>query len=729
MASPEALRAPGSSRLLRLAQMELAEFVTRGRQAAAKWLDRARPGARPLDPPIDAAALERVSAFRRAGAPAFFAGARDDAADALLQRLPCERRETVEAADELRRGRFDLLGYTRLEFGDPLDWWLDPVSGARSPRVHWSRIDPLDAGALGDSKVVWELGRLQWLVTLGRAYRITGDEAYAAEFARHTRDFIHCNPPGVGIHWASSLEVALRIVSWCWALHLFRRSPALDAALFASVREAVAAHARHVERYLSLYFSPNTHLTGEALGLVYAASVFPELPCAERWGALGHRLLCDESERQVHADGVYFEQSTCYQRYTLEIYLHFLLLSAAAGRGVPAQVGRRVERMLDALLALRRPDGSLPQIGDADGGWLLPLTRRAPGDARGVFAVAAVWFDRPDYAWAAGGPAPELAWLLGSAGLAELDALAPGPPRGGASRALADGGYAVMRSGWTPDAHQLVLDAGPLGCRVSAGHGHADLLGVQCAAFGEAYLVDPGTYAYADRPWRDFFRGTAAHSTVMVDGLDQAEPDRTFSWRRRPRATLREWTSDEALDFADAEHAAYARLADPVRHRRRVLFVKPRYWVVVDDLDGAAPHRVELRFQFAPLEVALDDGWVRARGRAGRGLLLRAFASAPLRAEIRCGRQHPREGWYSGDYGRRTPAPAAVFSADTRLPLRLVTLIWPVEDAAAPPPRAWPVTSRHSALAGLVLDRGERVVLERDAIRHVAAPAEAGCAR
>ena len=75
-------------------------------------------------------------------------------------------------------------------------------------------------------------------------------------------------------------------------------------------------------------------------------------------------------------DGVYFEQSTCYQRYTVEIYLHFLILAMRNGMAIPADVGQRVQRMLDFLLAIRRPDGSIPQIGDADGGWLLPLATR-----------------------------------------------------------------------------------------------------------------------------------------------------------------------------------------------------------------------------------------------------------------------------------------------------------------------------------------------------------------
>src|SRR5207249_8590072 len=142
------------------------------------------------------------------------------------------------------------------------------------------------------------------------------------------REWLAANPPGIGINWTSSLEIALRLISWCWALVLFRGCRSVSPALFGAVLSSLCAHASHVERYLSHYFSPNTHLTGEALGLFYAGVLFPELARAPRWRKLGQGILETESERQILADGVHFELTTCYHRYTVEIYLHFLILAA-----------------------------------------------------------------------------------------------------------------------------------------------------------------------------------------------------------------------------------------------------------------------------------------------------------------------------------------------------------------------------------------------------------------
>jgi len=683
--------------------MGVVEAAERMRQETLKRLEQAGWSGQPTGSPCVSFPEWQAAAPSR-----FFKGA-TESATLLAAPWPVFRDEIIHTAERACGKRFNLLGYRDLSFGDPVDWHLDAVSGRRAPLVHWSRLDPLDSVTLGDSKVIWELNRAQWLVHIALAYRVTSEARYADIVARSIREWIEANPPGMGINWTSSLEVALRLIAWCWAAMLCLGADALSEDFFTLWLGSIRCHVRHLERYLSHYFSPNTHLTGEALGLFYAGVLFAELREANRWRRLGGQILVEQIERQVLPDGVYFEQSTCYQRYTIDIYLHFLTLAARNGVAVPHHVPDGVQRMLDFLLAVRRPDGSIPKIGDEDGGWLLPLTPRAPDDARGTFSLAAAFFRRHDYAWA-GGVTPEALWMLGPSA---LESLPPAPPAVSSSQHFPAGGYAVMRNSWDEESHQLVLDAGPIGCPFSAGHGHADLLSLQCSAFGEPFIVDPGTYCYTAQPtWRESFRTTAAHSTITVDGVGQAASAGPFAWRSRPRVRLRRWLSNEALDFADAEHDAYRHLADPVTHRRRVLFVKPHYWLVVDDLGGAAEHRIELHFQFAPMAVTLDaDLWVRTHGPRGHGLLLRTFAAVPLKGEVLEGHVDPPRGWVSPAYGQRQPAPMVVCSAVVTLPFRLVTLLWPTRDSHGPVPGVRHLEREGSSLGGLVLETsGERIL-------------------
>jgi hypothetical protein len=727
--APPAVPGAPRRRLSRIAEMSLAEVVCRSRHEASKWLERLGRSLADVDPRAmladrapGLADPERALRVLREQAPRrFFTGVEDRAvAAALRARMPDDCHELVAAAARIVAGRrFDLLGYHNLSFGDPVDWHLDPVWNRRSPLVHWGQIDPLDSTQVGDSKIVWELNRHQWMVGLGQAWALTGDERYGDACLESIGHWLDTNPPGTGINWSSSLEVSLRLMSWCWTLLLLRDLPALSGRRLTRILAAIWQHAAHIRRYLSSYFSPNTHLTAEALGLLYAGSIFAEFRDAPRWRDLGARVLVAQSARQIMSDGVHFEQSTCYHRYTIEIYLHFLLLADRHGIAVPSPVTESVARMVDVLIAVRRPDGSIPVIGDADGGTLLPLAQRASHDSRGVFAVAAVMLRRPDFAWASGGAAPEVPWLLGTGGLETFDAIRPVPPKGAPSRMFPSGGYAVMRTAWDRAAHQMIVDTGPLGCPASSGHGHADLLSVQCAIFGEPCLVDAGTYCYTAEPeWRDFFRGTAAHSTIQLDGLSQSEPDGPFRWTRRPRVRLRKWQSTPDVDVLDAESNAFLTLPDPVVHRRRVMFVKPRYWIIVDDLAGLSTHQVELMFQFAPIAVDLDSSaWARARTATGATLWVAAFASSPVHTTLLSGERRPIRGWVSPDYGQRVPAPMLIYACNTSLPWRAVTVLRPAREGASAPPSVRVIHDEAGLPGGLVFeDSGESVRIDERSV-------------
>src|SRR4029077_4522793 len=128
-----------------------------------------------------------------------------------------------------------------------------------------------------------------------QAWSLTHDDRYAEACISSIDSWLDANPPGTGINWASSLEVSYRLISWSWTLLLIRDLPGLSGEWVMKVLAAIWLHASHVTRYLSYYFSPNTHLTGEALGLFYAGVLFREFLDAPRWRGVGMRVLLDES--------------------------------------------------------------------------------------------------------------------------------------------------------------------------------------------------------------------------------------------------------------------------------------------------------------------------------------------------------------------------------------------------------------------------------------------------
>jgi uncharacterized heparinase superfamily protein len=668
------------------------ELGDRAAQALAAWRERAGLDAdaralsdaalaRRLAPGVPRSADGLLARFRERAAPAFLAAFDDPAATvaALRAHAPENERVTLERAERAAAGHFVFFGGRELFYGQPIDWHLDPIAGRRAPHdAHWSRVPYLDPARVGDHKIIWELNRQQYLATLGQAYWYTRDERWARVFAEQLAAWMDANPPKRGINWASSLEVSFRAISWLWALHYFRHSPALTPALFARALKLLHIHGRHLERYLSTYFSPNTHLTGEALGLVYLGTLLPELAAAPRWRAAGRRILLAELGRQVHADGVYFEQATYYHRYTVDFYLHLALLGAASGEPLPDGAAATVARLAGHLRRIARPDGRVPLVGDDDGGRLVTLDAGAPvADVRGTLDVAAALFGRPD--WRIGGaPAAEALWTLGPPGARRLAELGAGAPAGLASRAFPDGGYFVMRDGWDAGASYMLLDCGPHGVH-NCGHAHADALSFELCAGGRPLLVDAGTYTYVGAE-RNEYRASAAHNTVVVDGASSSEPGRgAFTWSSVSHGELRAWAATPRADYFEGTHDGFARLAAPATHRRAVLFVKGAagapgsgYWVVRDRVLSEGAHRVSVRFHcaagvapraVAPGELSLDDA---AEGRA----LLRvaAFGAGAFRVG---------EAWVSPSFGVRERSAVGVYETAGEGAQEVVTALVP----------------------------------------------------
>ncbi len=564
----------------------------------------------------------------------------------------------IEKAEKNRQGRFDLLGLLNLDFGKKVDWHFEPLSKKRSPLKHWKLFDELDTEETGDKKIIWELNRHQHFFNLGAAYWLTSDERFAQTFAEHLESWMNENPPGEGINWVSSLEIAFRIISWLWALNFFRDSPHLTDELFQKTVKFLYLQGRHVEKYLSTYYSPNTHLTGEALALYYLGTQLPFLHRSSHWRKLGERILFAELDRQILPDGVYFEQSTWYQRYTIDFYTHFLLLKTlygddAADPKLTAKLETKIIGALDFMMYITRPDGTSPIIGDDDGGRMLPLPNVKPDDFRGTLALGAALFERGDYKYVAGRLPAEIVWLLGSEGVQAFATMRSHVPNKNSAR-FENGGYFVMRDGWTKSDNYLLLDCGEIGA-LSGGHGHADTLGIELAIQGKTLLIDSGTYTYHESDeLRNYFRSTTAHNTLTIDERSSSVPDGKFSWKTRAKPRVHSWISEDRFDFFEGSHDGYADMNST--HLRSLLFLKNDYLIMRDLVQTPDEHDYALNFHFNKQTNPSIE-----QSEAGNFCV--GETSSDLREGWRFftfgdnGGWQKKESWISNHYGEKVNAP------------------------------------------------------------------------
>ncbi|MGA7237187.1 MAG: alginate lyase family protein [Bryobacteraceae bacterium] len=543
--------------------------------------------------------------------------------------------EVVRLAEGVLARRFPLLGY-EIETGPKIDWRCDYVSGKSSGVDYFRGVPYLDFERVGDHKVVWELNRHQHLVLLAQAWRLTGRPEFLRDIEAQLEGWWGENPYGYGINWASALEVAFRALSWIWVFHL--AGDTLSEQFRRRLLDSLYLHGRHISGNLSVYFSPNTHLMGEAVALHAIGVLFPEFPRARRWRREAADMVRAQMRAQVQADGSHFEHSSYYHVYALD-----MLVFSASIEPMPADYIEGLTRMAEYLDALLGPQRRLPFFGDDDGGRLFhPYGVRDRFGCGSLAAFGDASVHDGDYdeigAW----------WLAGRA----LGKIAS--RRG--SRFFENSGLAVMENG---DMH-LVADAGPFGIG-RAGHSHSDTLSFVLRRGEEDLLIDAGTYTYvASAQLRNWFRGSAAHNTVRIDGLDQATPEGPFRWMDKPEVQKIAWSTDEQSDFL----AAICRYRG-YEHLRRIQYVKPSLILVVDEITGPpGEHLIE---QFWHSGESVNEVSSR-QFRLGRHARLRLSHAG----ELTTGGEN---GWRSRAMGSKEPAAVIRVAVRGAFPMQLTAAI------------------------------------------------------
>ena len=669
------------------------EIITRGGQALNVYREQRRGGQLPTEEefvrlvdsskfggaPVIAETLWQK--FYKNGKDCFFPSFRNPKLSVEIFRERFGESVTghfINAAEKIVSGRIDLLGLNNLYVGTDIDWHREPVSAKRSPLKHWKEFDDLDSAETGNKKIVWELNRHQHFFTLGVAYWLTGDEKFAVAFARQLESWMDQNPPGMGINWASSLEVSFRAMSWIWAFHFFRDSEAFTPEIFKNAVKHLYCHGRHIEQYLSKYFSPNTHITGEGLGLYYLGTQLPFLERAKHWRKTGADIMFSEVSKQILPDGVYFEQSSWYQRYTVDFYSQFVMLRSmydgAYYTGPAAEVENCLQNAFKYLMLIMLPDGRTPLVGDDDGGRMLPVTTDATDDFRGTLAVGAAIFNNAEYKYTAGEASEEVFWLMGPDGAKAYESIDESVPKS-VSGEMPDGGYCVMRDGWSETDNYMLVDCGEVGS-LAGGHGHADALSIEVAVHGRTLLVDSGTYTYHESPeLRDYFRSSMAHNTLVIDRISSSIPEGIFTWKERADATRTAWISEERFDFFEGSHNGYERLSNPATHTRSILFLKNDYWIMRDVVETTGEHEYSLNFHFdhgIKTDIGGDGAFV-----GGDDHRLFTFGDN--------GTWQQKESWISTNHGNRVNAPFMRFISSGEGTQEFFTFILPSEPGVEPP--------------------------------------------
>lgn len=603
-----------------------------------------RPGV-----PSDTAGYDQ---WRRAQALPRFPGAAESETQLLRDlRGPGEAAVQAEAGN-LATGRLRYWGAHDIAIGSPPRWHLNPWTQAELPRTsHWTRI--AEFGDSGDVKCVWEASRGTWAFLLARAYATSRDERWAELFWSWVEDWIASNAPNLGPNWMCGQETALRAMAWIWAAEVLRDARASTPERHARLTVALAVHGRRIEANLGYgLLQKNNHGLSEAAGLLTLGLFLPELAAAHRWKALGRETLERELARQIYDDGSYVQHSVNYHRVMLQLATWALAIGDAAGAPLPAETRERVNRAAWWLYGIQDEEtGWAPHYGHDDGAHVFPLAATDYRDMRPAVAAALqVTAGRRLYP---PGPWDEPAvWLLGAEALRRP--VEPAPRTSGAWR---QGGYYTLRG---ERSFAFIRCA-----RLADRPAQADMLHLDLWWRGKNVVLDPGTYAYHDgHPWDVALGGTAAHSTVTLDGADQMQRVARFLWRNwcSGRVIRRQPLAGLAGEVLEVEIPRYRTPARTGRHARALVRFG-NLFVVVDHAWSEKAVSAEAHWLLP--DAAWDVQLCHARLSLNGQCFVVAWDTWPrsLAAQWHSGNDtEPRRGWEAPGYRTIRPARSLILT-------------------------------------------------------------------
>lgn len=409
------------------------------------------------------------------------------------------------------------------------------------------------------------------------------------------------NPPGAADAW-EPYTLSLRTVNW---IRFFMQS---GNPIPAEWLRSLYAQVLWLEDELEDHLLAN-HYLKNGVALLFAGLYF-DGPDADRWLALGRRILSKELDEQFLPDGGHYERSVMYHAISVMDYLDVLNLmhhSQAAFRfPEEAYMTARIITALAFLDDLCLPDGEIPLFNDA------------------AFGIAPQPVDTFTYGQQ----------IIGYTRRDRADELA--------AIQKPQTGYYVIRD----RANMLIIDCGAVGPEYQPGHAHADTLSFELAVDGRRVIVDSGVYDYEPGQRRQYARSTKAHNTILIDHQDQSETWGVFRVARRAYPLYARLTGEgsQRVTFEGA-HDGYRRLHGQLIHSRTVTYDRSGLWEIQDTVSGNGEHLIESYVHVHPdLHVEVTLPTIEIRDQLGKPIVtISPSANVDIRLE---------QGWYFSEFGR-----------------------------------------------------------------------------
>lgn len=559
------------------------------------------------------------------------------------------RQKLIRRGEVILAGEIELLGKVVSTQGK-VAWHRDPITGVEFDRCFYADVSThQNSDDAVDVKYVWELGRQQFVAELGLCWLVTDDARFALRAREIMLDWIEQNPQYLGIHWTSSLELAMRSISWIWTLKATFDWDGWSPAELDRIRQSLCEHAEYLANHFSYYSSPYNHLIGEASTLFLLGHLLQDHQHSQHWRDSSRDVLLEHGPRQFYSDGFCVEQATGYHFYTLG----FLLLAIHVARqfGKPlTELEPVVQQAAQTAMLFRQPDGRWPAIGDVDSARTFPVDHEDYWDFGSLCRLGSGLFDDAALK-SCDAPGDDLFWFLGTEGVERFSQTSTKKLE---RQLLDESGYAIARD----DASWVLFDAGPVAhglfpdATPSTAHGHADTLQVLYWHRGVPVFVDSGMpFYFGDPEWVNHFRNAESHNTISIAGTQFVRNSTRLAWTHEiPPQGLE-------VQQTDKHWIAHASWTDGlVTIERQVMLVNGHGLCIADWIQCERPRNITWHWQLAPeLEAKLEPTHSLLELTTAHDFSLQVHSSQceDLNASLVAPIEQSPVGWQSDGYGKR----------------------------------------------------------------------------
>jgi asparagine synthase (glutamine-hydrolysing) len=596
---------------------------------------------------INLADTEAYCKYRKENAPRFFFAPEDRKSFIpFFQEFDKNATTPLILSDKLKKGIFRYFSKQEFQIGFPPDWFINPLTGEHAPnKRHWSEINDFK---FGDIKIIWEPSRFDFVYTLVRVYWRTGNEDYAEIFWRLIEDWREKNPPNQGPNWKCGQEISFRVMAWIFGLYGFLNSLKTTPGRLTRLTQMIAVSGMRIQANLDYAVSQrNNHGISEATGLWTIGLLFPEFYHAVKWIDLGRKVLEQSGRDLIYDDGSFVQHSVNYHRLMLQDYLWAIRLGEVNGQPLSKELKEKVKKSGDFLYQIQDDiTGKVPCYGQNDGALILPLNNCDYQDFRPVIQ-SVHYLSNQFRCYDKGDWDEDLIWLFGTEAFKS-----PVKAQSRTDLKADIGGYYTLRS-----------ESGFAFIRCATFHdrpGQADMLHLDLWRKGHNIATDAGTYSYnSPEPWNNPFAHSDYHNTVTVDGYDQMERAGKFLWIPwlKSRVICNTHSINGCLTYWEGEHKGYHRLKSPVCHRRGILRIDDKAWLVLDKMTSNEKHNYRLHWLLPnmPFEWDKNIGKIFLKDYQ---IQLGTFSGCGKYTLI-CGDENSPRGWRSPYYSYHEPALSA----------------------------------------------------------------------